>query len=94
MVIPFICTPLVLAVLTYFTMAVGLVPYPNGVVIPWTTPPIIGGFLISGIRGAILQIVEVAVSFLIYLPFIKAQDKEYCEQEKLYESKGDDSAAG
>ncbi|QEY35181.1 PTS cellobiose transporter subunit IIC [Caproiciproducens galactitolivorans] len=86
LLIPFICTPLILAVITYCTMAAGLVPAPNGVIIPWTTPPIIGGFLVSGIRGAILQAVEIVISFLIYLPFIKAQDKKYCEQEKLYEN--------
>lgn len=90
LIIPFILTPLVLAVLTYGSMAIGIVPYPNGVLIPWTTPPIIGGFLISGIRGAILQVIEIIVSFLIYLPFIKAQDKKYyeqdCQQEKLYET--------
>lgn len=81
MVIPFILTPLVLAVITYFTMAVGLVPAPNGVLLPWTTPPIIGGFLVSGFRGAILQVVEIVISVLIYLPFIKVQDKEYLKQE-------------
>jgi len=92
MLIPFICTPLILAVVTYFSMALGIVPCPNGVVIPWTTPPIIGGFLISGIRGAILQVVEVGISFLVYLPFIKIQDRKYCDQEKLYESSSSVSA--
>lgn len=83
MIIPFILSPLALCLITYFSMATGLVPAPNGVLIPWTTPVIIGGFLVSGIRGAILQAVELVVSFFIYLPFIKMLDKKYCEQEQL-----------
>lgn len=94
MVIPFIFTPLVLAVLTYFCMFTGLVPAPNGVIVPWTTPIILGGFLVSGIRGAILQIVEMVIAFFIYLPFIKIMDRQYCNQEKSYEqsSEGKESA--
>lgn len=86
MIIPFILTPMILCVVCYVTMAIGLVPKPNGVLIPWTTPVIIGGFLVSGIRGAILQIVELIISFFTYLPFIKIVDRQYCEQEKSYET--------
>lgn len=89
MIIPFILVPLVLAVLTYISMATGIVPRPNGVLIPWTTPVIIGGFLVSGIRGALLQIVELIVSLFIYLPFINVVDRTYCEQEKTYEVNSD-----
>lgn len=84
MIVPFILVPLVLAVVTYISMSTGIVPRPNGVVIPWTTPPIIGGYLISGIRGSILQIVELVISLFIYLPFITVVDRTYCEQEKAY----------
>jgi len=84
MLIPFILTPLLLAVVTYVSMKTGIVPRPNGVIIPWTTPPIIGGYLISGARGAVLQAVEIAISIFIYLPFITVVDKTYCEQEKNY----------
>lgn len=86
MLIPFILTPMILCAVCYASMAVGLVPKPNGVLIPWTTPVIIGGFLVSGIRGAILQIVELIISFFTYLPFIKIVDRQYCEQEKSYET--------
>ena len=85
MIIPFIITPLVLTVVCYFAMDTGLVPRPSGVIIPWTTPPIIGGFLMCGIRGALLQVVELAISFLIYLPFIKIVDKQYLHQEQAAE---------
>ncbi|MGH4123734.1 MAG: PTS cellobiose transporter subunit IIC [Clostridium sp.] len=84
MIVPFIIVPLVLAVLTYISMATGIVPRPNGAIIPWTIPPIIGGYLVSGIRGAMLQLVEIVISVFIYLPFITVVDRTYCEQEKTY----------
>lgn len=93
MIIPFILTPMILCIVCYVSMAIGLVPKPNGVLIPWTTPVIIGGFLVSGIRGAILQIVELVISFFTYLPFIKIVDRQYCEQEKSYEAVNADEDA-
>lgn len=62
-------------------MFVGLVPITNGVILPWTTPPIISGFLASGWQGSILQIVLIILGVVIYLPFIKAIDKEYLLEE-------------
>ena len=82
MMIPFILTPMILAVVSYFAISTGLVPRPSGVLIPWTTPPVIGGFLVSGIRGAILHIIEIAISFFIYLPFLRVVDKQYYQQEQ------------
>ena len=86
MMIPFILTPMVLAVVCYIAISTGLVPRPSGVIIPWTTPAVFGGFLIAGVRGALLQIVELAVAFLIYYPFIRTVDKQYFEEEKAYNS--------
>lgn len=86
MMIPFILTPMILAVVCYVAISLGLVPPPSGVIVPWTTPPIIGGFLIAGFKGAILQIVELAISFFIYLPFLRVVDKQYYEQEQSYEN--------
>ncbi|WKV08255.1 PTS cellobiose transporter subunit IIC [Thermoanaerobacterium sp. CMT5567-10] len=82
MVIPFILTPMILATLTYIVMSIGLVGHPTGVVIPWTTPPIIGGLLVSGFSGAIWQIIELVISFFIYLPFLRVVDRQYLEQEQ------------
>ncbi|WP_061750823.1 PTS sugar transporter subunit IIC, partial [Streptococcus pneumoniae] len=36
MLIPFIATPTINALITYVSMAVGLVPYTTGVILPWT----------------------------------------------------------
>src|SRR5699024_8915494 len=36
MLIPFILTPIINAIVTYLSMAIGLVPYTTGVTLPWT----------------------------------------------------------
>ena len=76
LMIPFILTPVILAILTYFVMSIGLVPLTNGVNIPWTTPPLFSGFLISGWRGAVWQIVETVISAAIFYPFFKIEDNK------------------
>ena len=70
LIIPFIITPLITTVLTYFVMYFNIVPAPNGINIPWTTPPIISGFLVSGWRGSVWQIVLIVLSTCIYTPFL------------------------
>lgn len=72
---PFILCPLINTIVTYVTMYVGIVSKTNGILVPWTTPPIISGFLSSGISGAILQMVLLIINILVYLPFIKNSNK-------------------
>lgn len=80
-IIPFVITPLIMCIITYFSMSTGLVPITNGLQLPWTTPPIISGFLLSGWRGAVLQVVLITVSFGIYFPFLQAEDKKNKKEE-------------
>lgn len=82
MMIPFILSPVIFVSLSYFVMKIGLVPIANGVNIPWTTPPIIAGFLISGWKGALFQLVEIVVSMAWWYPFFKIVDKQALEQEQ------------
>jgi len=79
--IPFILVPMLNIVISWFTMNIGLVPITNGALLPWTTPPIISGFLASGWQGAILQLFLIILGVIIYLPFIKTIDKEYLLEE-------------
>lgn len=83
MVVPFIVVSLVLILSTYFLMYIGLVPYTNGLNVPWTTPPIIGGLLISGWRGAVWQMIEIGLAMLMYYPFFKTIDQQAYETEQL-----------
>lgn len=77
MLIPFVAAPVVTTLVTYFAMSTGLVAKPVGATIPWTTPPVIAGFLASGgrISGAVIQIITIAINMLIYYPFFRADDK-------------------
>ncbi|MFS1020646.1 PTS sugar transporter subunit IIC [Enterococcus casseliflavus] len=81
MVLPFILTPMVSGVITYFALYIGIVPLFTAVQVPWTTPPIISGFLVGGIRTAILQFVVLAIGFFIYYPFIRKVDSLNYKQE-------------
>ena len=94
MLIPFICTPVINAVVTYGAMATGLVPYTTGVALPWTTPPVLGGFLACGgsWQAAVLQTVLVLISFAIYFPFFKASDMARAKIEQEPTSHIEDAA--
>ncbi|MBM7655659.1 PTS cellobiose transporter subunit IIC [Neobacillus cucumis] len=89
MVIPFFLAPIVNAILAYVGMDLGLVAKPAGIAIPWTTPPIIGGYLATGghISGSIMQLINMVADFLIYLPFYKMWDKQLYNQENGITSK-------
>lgn len=81
MMIPLILVPLIMGVVTYFVMAIGLVPLTNGANIPWTTPPIIGGFLLSGWQGAVYQVFQIFLSMALYYPFFRIEDNKAAEVE-------------
>ncbi|MDV3428448.1 MAG: PTS cellobiose transporter subunit IIC [Bacillota bacterium] len=87
--IPFIFVPMINIIITYITMYIGLVPICNGVIMPWTTPPIISGFLSSGWQGALLQLLLIILGVVIYSPFIKAMDKQYIKDEAEIKSDED-----
>ncbi|MGX7352053.1 oligo-beta-mannoside permease IIC component [Enterococcus canis] len=76
LIIPFVLAPIFSLTVAYFATAVGLI---NHVVvqIPWTTPPIISGFLATGgdWRAAVLQILIIIASVFIYLPFLRVDER-------------------
>ena len=78
LLIPFIVVPVVLTIVSYFAMEWGLVARPSGAAVTWTTPILFSGYLGSGgkISGVILQLVNFALAFVIYLPFLKIWDKQ------------------
>ncbi|MGG3469191.1 PTS sugar transporter subunit IIC [Neobacillus pocheonensis] len=82
MLIPFLLTPIVMLFVGYFAMSSGLVPYTNGTNIPWTTPPIIAGFLVSGWKGAVLNVIQIIISAAIYYPFFKSVDRMALKNEQ------------
>lgn len=81
--VPWLLTPVVVATATYFAMSVGLVPPPAGVIVPWTTPIFLSGYLAVGnhIMGAVMQLINVVIVIVIWYPFIKMLDRQYFGQE-------------
>lgn len=75
MLIPFVTVPLVCYSLGYAAIATGLVPMITGEV-AWTTPILLGGYYATGsLAGSLLQVVNVIVGVLIYLPFVRLLDR-------------------
>ncbi|MCG3417729.1 PTS cellobiose transporter subunit IIC [Oceanobacillus jordanicus] len=82
--IPWLVAPVVVTLITYFAMYSGIVPPPAGVIVPWTTPPILNGFLATGNawQGGVLQAFNLLVVIVIWWPFLKILDKNYYETER------------
>lgn len=81
MFIPFIVTPMILVTTAYVATAIGLVPAAT-VIVPWVTPPIIGGFLATkSIAGGILAAVNLVIAIVVYLPFVKIATDQFLKQE-------------
>ena len=88
MLIPFNIVPMVFVTTQYIAMNIGLVSRPLGVAFPWPTPAIISGFITVGdITGSLMQLANLIIGAMIYLPFLriidKASKKEEDEMEKL-----------
>jgi PTS system cellobiose-specific IIC component len=83
MFVPFLLTPVIGSTLAYVATAIGLVPRLNGVQIPWSTPPIISGFLEGDWRTAVLQVIIIVLSVLIYyIPFKILDQRTYENEQK------------
>ena len=80
--VPFFIMPPLSAGSTYLLIKAGILPYLNGVQVPWTTPPVISGFLIGGWKVAIWQAIILIVSFFLYLPFARKYDNMLYAQEQ------------
>lgn len=74
--IPFILAPIVTTIVSYLSISSGLVHPVIMATMPWTTPPILGGFMATGhISGAILSLVNIIIAIIIYLPFVYISEK-------------------
>lgn len=81
LIIPFVFFPMLVGVISYLLMQIGILPLFSGVMVPWTTPPIISGFLIGGWRTAVWQLVIIVLSVVVYWPFIRKCDESLVKQE-------------
>ncbi len=88
--VPFIAMPVISCVIQYAALATGLCPLYGGVMVPWTCPPIISGFLVGGWRSALLQLVIFIISFFVYMPFVRRLDKDALVAEQNAAANADD----
>jgi PTS system cellobiose-specific IIC component len=79
--IPYVLSPIVCTSLSYFTIGLGIVPRLTGTEVNWTMPQIVSGFLAQGWQVALLQVVLIAVSSLIWFPFFKIVDRQIAAEE-------------
>lgn len=83
MLIPITIAPIVSVLICYASISIGFMPLFTGVMAPWSTPPLVGGFLVAGWQGAVTQVVAIAASVLVYYPFVKALDNQYRKEESI-----------
>lgn len=83
MAIPFVLVPALGIFISYIATTLHLMN-PCVIQIPWTTPVIIAPFLATAgdWRAVIVQIVIIILAVLIYIPFVKVNDRVMDEQAK------------
>jgi len=93
--IPYVLNALILTTLTYLLMQWNLIHRPV-VNIPWTTPPIIGQFLVTGgdWRAAVWGVISILIAMVVYFPFAKAAERQRLQKEaKVMQSHTDNLQA-
>jgi len=83
LMVPMIIIPIVLTIITYLAMALEIVPL-AAAQLDWTTPVIMGGYMATGgsIAGLLLQVFNLAVGTLIYLPFVRLYENSLNRDNK------------
>ncbi|MCI8402332.1 MAG: PTS sugar transporter subunit IIC [Lachnospiraceae bacterium] len=86
MLIPFILCPLVVAALMLIAYSLGLMAYPQ--VLIMTTLPVVFSTFMSSLdwRNCVFAILMFPVCYLVYLPFFKVYEKQCIEQEAAEEA--------
>ena len=87
LMIPFVLIPDLFIGLTYLLTTLGVLA-PCVVMVPWTTPVFISGFLaegggVAGVAAVIWQVIEFVLGMLIYLPFMRVSERAQARQAEL-----------
>ena len=82
-VIPFILAPILGLFIAYGATAIGFLPLVSNI-IPWSTPPILSGLLATNFawQAPVIQVINLALSILIYIPFVKVADRMEIKKEE------------
>jgi cellobiose PTS system EIIC component len=80
--IPYILNALILTTSSFLLMHWNVIhkPFVN---VPWTTPPIIGHYLVSGgdWRAAVWGVLSIVIAMLVYFPFAKVAERQRLQAE-------------
>lgn len=80
--VPYILNALILTASTYLLMQWGVIhkPFVN---VPWTTPPIIGHYLVTGgdWKAAVWGAISIGIAMVVYYPFAKAAERQRLKAE-------------
>ena len=82
LMVPYILNALILTGSTYLLMRWGVIHKPL-VNVPWTTPPIIGHYLVSGgdWKAAVWGVISIVIAMAVYYPFAKAAERQRLKTE-------------
>lgn len=82
LMVPYILSALTLTTGTYLLMDWGLINRPF-IHVPWTTPPIIGHYLITGgdWRAALWGVASIGLAMLVYYPFARIAERQRLQAE-------------
>ena len=76
MLIPFILTPVILTLISASAIKAGLVPAVTQSV-EWTIPVLLSGYQATGsVSGSLLQLFNLLVGVVIYMPFVRRSEKQ------------------
>lgn len=80
--VPYVLNALILTAGSYLLMDWGIIrkPFVN---VPWTTPPVIGHYLVSGgdWKAAVWGVVSILIAMAVYFPFAKAAERQRLKAE-------------
>jgi cellobiose PTS system EIIC component len=92
---PYILNALILTTGSYLLMHWGVIhkPFVN---VPWTTPPIIGHYLVSGgdWKAAVWGVISILIAMSVYYPFAKIAERQRLKAEADSGLKRADRATG
>ncbi len=82
LMIPYVISAMVLTTCTYLLMYWQVIQRPF-VPVPWTTPPIIGHYLVSGgdWKAAAWGVISILIAMAIYYPFAKILERQRLQEE-------------
>ena len=91
LMIPYVVSALALTTGTYLLMYWEVIKKPF-IAVPWTTPPIIGHYLVTGgdWRAAVWGVISIFIAMAIYFPFAKVLERQRLQEEASREGEESD----